>query len=246
VRTLIKTAGTVTGVMTEKGEIKCDQVILAGGLWSRRFLGNMGVALPTLPLICYALRTAPMEGPTDIAVGGPDFSFRKHESGGYVITHRMALGAPITLDHALIGLKYLPTLKHTRGMLRYLIGKPFIQDIRLARRWKPGDVSPFEKLRVMDPAANDSINRAALANIAAAWPAFQQAEIAEAWAGTMDITPDNNPVIDRLDSVPGLTLATGMSGHGFGTGPAAGQLAADIATGAEPLVDPSPYRFARL
>ncbi len=79
VRTLSTSGGKVSGVVTEKGEIRCDQVLLAGGAWSRRFLGNLGVSLPTLPLKCSVLRTKPMEGPTDIAVGGPDFSFRKHQ-----------------------------------------------------------------------------------------------------------------------------------------------------------------------
>lgn len=42
VRTLQMSAGKVSGVVTEKGEIRCDQVLLAGGMWSRRFLGNLG------------------------------------------------------------------------------------------------------------------------------------------------------------------------------------------------------------
>ncbi|MQY44011.1 FAD-dependent oxidoreductase [Epibacterium sp. SM1969] len=245
VRCLSQSGGRVSGVVTEKGEIACDQVILAGGLWSRRFLGNMGIALPTLPLICYAFRTAPMEGPGEIAVGGPDFSFRRCHTGGYVITHRAALGAPLVLDHALIGMKYLPMLKHTSGMLRYIFGKPFLDDLRLPRRWGAHSRSPFERQRVMDPPENPRINAQALANIAKSWPAFRDLKIEEAWAGTMDITPDSNPVLDRVDSLPGLTLATGMSGHGFGTGPAAGQLAADLATQATPLVDLSPYRLDR-
>ncbi len=53
----VTSGGKVSGVMTEKGEIRCDQVLLAGGLWSRRFLGNLGVSLPTLPLVCSVLRT---------------------------------------------------------------------------------------------------------------------------------------------------------------------------------------------
>jgi glycine/D-amino acid oxidase-like deaminating enzyme len=41
-------------------------------------------------------------------------------------------------------------------------------------------------------------------------------------------------------------LAAGFSGHGFGLGPAAGHLAADLATGDTPIVDPSPFRHSRL
>ncbi|MCZ4060934.1 FAD-binding oxidoreductase [Pantoea sp. LMR881] len=98
----------------------------------------------------------------------------------------------------------------------------------------------------MDPQANPALNNEAMRNLRAAWPVFQQAEMAESWAGVIDVTPDSNPVIGPVDAIPGLTLATGFSGHGFGTSPAAGQLAADLVTNHPPVVDPAPYRFARL
>ncbi|WP_111895894.1 NAD(P)/FAD-dependent oxidoreductase [Acinetobacter sp. MB5] len=246
VRTLSLTAGKVSGVVSEKGEIRCDQVLLAGGLWSRRFLGNLGITLPTLPLICSVLRTKPMQGPTDIAVGAPDFSFRKHKDGGFIITQRGALDAPLTLDHLLIGTRYLQQLKGQRDFLRIsLLSKYGLNDLGLSRRWSEHNTSPFEKIRIMDPVANQSLNNEALANLKAAWPSFSSAEIANSWAGVIDVTPDSNPVIDTVDSIPGLTLATGFSGHGFGTSPAAGQLAADLVMGHQPIVDPHPYRFNR-
>ncbi|WP_142763511.1 NAD(P)/FAD-dependent oxidoreductase, partial [Klebsiella variicola] len=37
VRTLSTAAGRVNGVVTERGEIRSEQVLLAGGIWSRRF-----------------------------------------------------------------------------------------------------------------------------------------------------------------------------------------------------------------
>jgi glycine/D-amino acid oxidase-like deaminating enzyme len=74
---------------------------------------------------------------------------------------------------------------------------------------------------------------------------FKNTKIEESWAGLIDVTPDSTPVIDRIKTIPGLTVATGFSGHGFGTGPAAGQLAADIVSNVPPIVDPSPYRFDR-
>ncbi|WP_095158480.1 FAD-binding oxidoreductase [Pseudomonas sp. Irchel 3E13] len=246
VRTLLTSAGRVSGVMTERGEIRCEQVLLAGGLWSRKFLGNLGVNLPTLPLTCSVLRTKPMDGPTDIAVGAPDFSFRKHKDGGFIITQRGKLDAFLTLDHLLLGRRYLPQLKAQRDFLKISFGKYFFNDLKLARRWQADSVSPFEQVRVQDPPANHGLNDDALRNLRAAWPVFEQAQISDAWAGTIDVTPDSNPVIGPLASIPGLTLATGFSGHGFGTSPAAGQLAADLVSGENPIIDPAPYRFERL
>ncbi|KFE50620.1 NAD(P)/FAD-dependent oxidoreductase [Pseudomonas syringae] len=245
VRSVTTAGGCVDGVVTEHGEVRCEQVLLAGGLWSRRLLGNLGVRLPTLPLNCSVLRTAPMEGPTEIAVGGPDFSFRKHIDGGFIITQRGALDAPLTLDHALLAQRYLPQFRAQRKLLRVSFGQPFFKDLSLARRWSDSAVSPFERVRTQDPAANPALNHEALTNLRAAWPAFAQARIEQAWAGTIDVTPDSLPVIGPVRQLPGLTLASGFSGHGFGTAPAAGQLAADLIDGSSPLVNPAPYRLER-
>lgn len=245
VRSLVRTAGRVSGVVTERGEISCDSVLLAGGLWSRRFLGNLGVGLPVLPLTVSVARTAPMEGPTEIAVGGPDFSFRKHADGGFIVTQRSAVKAPITLDHLLIGHRYSSSLRTQGRYLRVAFGRDFIDDLRLPRRWKPQGPSPFERVRAKDPSVDMGAIDEAFIALRAAWPVFDAAEVAEVWAGTVDVTPDSLPVIDHVSEIPGLVICTGFSGHGFGTAPAAGELAADILTGSDPIIDPAPYRFAR-
>lgn len=245
VRSLTTSGGRISGVVTERGEIRCDQVLLAGGAWSRRFLGNMGISLPTLPLICSVLRTRPMQGPTDIAVGASNFSFRKHRDGGFIVTQRGKLDAPLTLDHFKIGLQYLNQLRTSGGALKVSLGKELFNDLLLSRRWSANKKTPFEQVRVRNPKVNHQLNQDALNNLKAAWPEFEQAEIEQAWAGLIDVTPDSTPVIDGVQALPGLTVATGFSGHGFGTGPAAGQLAADILSNQKTIVDPAPYRFDR-
>ena len=52
-----------------------------------------------------------------------------------------------------------------------------------------------------------------------------------AWAGLIDTMPDVVPIIDRCSDIPGLTIATGMSGHGFGIGPGVGRVVADMMSG---------------
>lgn len=189
VRGIQTAGGKVAGVVTERGEIACDQVILAGGLGSRRFLGNMGIDLPTLPLVCSVLRTAPMEGPTDIAVGAPDFSFRKRHDGGFTITQRGRLDAPLTPDHLRIGLRYLPQLKAQRGALKIGFGAAFFRDLTTARRWRTDAPSPFERMRITDPLPNHGLNAEAMRNLRAAWPVFDAAQVVQSWAGTIDVTP---------------------------------------------------------
>ena len=245
VRGLVLAAGRVSGVATERGEIRCEQVLLAGGIWSRRFLGNHGVRLAALPLVCSVLRTRPLDGPTEIAVGAPDFSFRKHIDGGFIVTQRGALDAELTLDHLLLGSRYLPQLRAQRSALRISLGRTFLRDLRLARRWGSNKPSPFEKVRTLDPPANAALNQEAMSNLCAAWPLFKQAQLADAWAGVIDVTPDSNPYIGAVAALPGLTVATGFSGHGFGTSPAAGQLAADLVSGQRPNIEHADLSMAR-
>ncbi|MCR4267585.1 FAD-binding oxidoreductase, partial [Nitratireductor sp. ZSWI3] len=212
VRTLSMAAGRVCGVVTERGEIRCERVLLAGGVWSRRFLGNLGVSLPALPLVASVLRTAPVDGPTEIAVGAPDFSFRKRHDGGYTITQRGALFAPLMLDHLLIGHRYLSTLRTQWKNLRISLSRDFLKDLALARRWSGNKRSPFEKVRTMDPPVDDGLNAEALSNLASAWPVFRDVIVSETWAGMIDVTPDSLPVISPVATIPGLTLACGFSG----------------------------------
>ena len=61
----------------------------------------------------------------------------------------------------------------------------------------------------------------------------------------MNVTPDAVPVISAVESLPGFFISTGYSGHGFGIGPGAGRLMAELVMGAAPVVDPAPYRFSR-
>lgn len=69
---------------------------------------------------------------------------------------------------------------------------------------------------------------------------------------TMDLTacllshsPDGHYVIDRLPDRPNAVVAVGGSGHGFKTAPVVGELAAALATGREPPVDPTPFALDR-
>jgi glycine/D-amino acid oxidase-like deaminating enzyme len=61
----------------------------------------------------------------------------------------------------------------------------------------------------------------------------------------IDVTPDEIPVLGEVDGFAGLLIATGFSGHGFGFGPAAGYLLAELIQGRTPIVDLTDFRFSR-
>ena len=77
------------------------------------------------------------------------------------------------------------------------------------------------------------------------FPHLGPVQIKSAWAGMIDTMPDIVPVMDRVAALPGLTVGTGFSGHGFGIGPAAGRILAALATGGEVGHDLNRFRLGR-
>ena len=53
------------------------------------------------------------------------------------------------------------------------------------------------------------------------------------------------PVISEVDEVPGLILACGFTGHGFGTAPAVGLMLSQMVLGEKTVVDISSLRYDR-
>src|SRR5438552_10196111 len=96
------------------------------------------------------------------------------------------------------------------------------------------------RVRVLDPKGDEAAVRLTYERAAALIPALKGRTISAKWAGYIDSTPDGVPAIGETAQVPGLILAAGFSGHGFGIGPGAGHLIADLVSGAEPFVDPRP------
>ena len=59
------------------------------------------------------------------------------------------------------------------------------------------------------------------------------------------VTPDVVPVMDEVEEYPGLYLSTGFSGHGFGFGPGAGRVMANMVLGKESGYDLRRFRLSR-
>jgi glycine/D-amino acid oxidase-like deaminating enzyme len=245
VRGIETQAGRVSGVVTEKGRIACDATLLAGGAWSRLFCGNAGIEFPQLKVLASVFRTQPLNGGPDVAASGSVFAFRKRLDGGYTVARRNANVADITPDSFRLLLQYLPSLKQNYGEIRMRFGRRFFDEWRMPTRWSLDSTTPFEAVRVWDPAPRHAVLEEARSALSNAFPVFARMQIAESWGGMIDVTPDAVPVIGEVPSVPGFFLASGFSGHGFGIGPGAGRLAADLVAGDAPIVDPKPFRFGR-
>ncbi len=245
VRGLETSAGRLSAVVTERGTIRCNSAVLAGGAWSRLFCGPIGIALPQLGVVNSVMRTQPLDAGVERSMAGGKFAVRKRQDGGYTVAHRHLSVADLVPDSFRLFFKFLPALRMDWRGLRLRLGRRFLEDMSLARHWQLDQVSPFEMVRVLDPLPVTSILRQAFEGLGSYFPRFREARISESWAGLIDATPDAVPVIDEVSKLPGFFLATGFSGHGFGIGPGAGRLMADLVSGNRPIVDPRPFRYSR-
>lgn len=237
--------GRIAGVVTERGRIACDSVVLAGGVWSRLFCGPLDLRLPQLKVMSSVMRTEPLPGGPEISCSGFGFGLRKRLDGGYNVASWSGNVHDIVPSTLRFFFDFLPAARMERATSRLRLSAAFLEEWRQPKRWSLDGESPFERVRVLDPPPYEPILRQARNSVVAAFPAFRNMRVAERWGGVIDVTPDALPVISVVDVLPGFFIATGFSGHGFGIGPGAGQLMADMVTGATPVVDPHPFRFSR-
>lgn len=99
---------------------------------------------------------------------------------------------------------------------------------------------PFSDLRTTSITASAGC-RAIMGYI----PKLADAKIVRTWGGWCDLCFDGVPVIDRVDEVPGLILACGFTGHGFGTAPAVGLMLSQMVAGEDTIVDISSLSYDR-
>jgi len=239
------TAGRVSAVVTERGRIKCSSVVLAGGGWSTLFLRRLGVRLPQLLVQASAMRTVPFEFAVEPTLYDDRFSLRKRLDGGFTIGDPFATLTDITPDSFRFAGDYFAMLSMSWRRLGFRFGRRAFREWTRSSNWGLDQVSPFEQVRVLDPVPAQGLLKDTHKALVAALPDFADVPIAQQWGGLLDVTPDAVPVISNVEKVPGLFLICGFSGHGFGMGPGAGHLMADLVTGKPPIVDPTPFRYSR-
>ncbi|QUH03263.1 FAD-binding oxidoreductase [Saccharopolyspora erythraea] len=77
------------------------------------------------------------------------------------------------------------------------------------------------------------------------FPGLADVPVMRAYGGFRPYAPDHLPVIGADPRVAGLWHATGHEGAGIGLAAATGRLLAELFTGADPVVDPEPFRVDR-
>lgn len=246
VRGLDLAAGRVAGVVTEAGRVACDHVVVAAGAWSRLFLGQHGIRIPQLSVLASVAATEPMPEIFPGNAADDDFAFRRRADGGYSIApgarHDFFVGRDAFASFGV----YLPVLKKDfrSTNFRPVAPKGFPDAWGTPRRWSMDSESPFERQRILNPAPNMTTLAEVQDSFAKTFPSLGRPRLKTAWAGMIDSLPDVVPVVDHAP-IPGLTIATGMSGHGFGIGPGMGRVVADLVMGRPVGHDLGRFRLSR-
>jgi glycine/D-amino acid oxidase-like deaminating enzyme len=247
VRTVDIEAGRVTGVITEKGRIRCAKAVLAAGVWSTHFAANAGINLPQLASCSTAARTerCPEVYSGTLSLNG--LSLNRREDDSYTVSssdHSLHFLSPASFKYFT---KFFTLLKLSASSVELKIKAPpgYPGAWNSPRRWAGDETSPFELMRVVNPPASPTAVKRIEERMPQRCPALKNVKLAEAWSGMIDVTPDALPTLGEDPALKGLYIATGLSGHGFGIGPAIGRIVADLVREAPPGHDLQRFRPTR-
>ena len=241
VRGIETQAGRLSAVVTEKGTISTRLAVLAAGAWASSFCRQYGIRFPQATIRQTVLSVSPPSHEIPSALHTPGVSMTRRVDGGYTL----AISGRGRVDPTpqLLGFapQFLPMFQRRWRNL----APGGLEGLRSGheswKRWRLDQPTPMEKMRILDPSVDAAAVELTYKRAVELIPLLKESSITAAWAGYVDSTPDGVPGIGEMASLPGLVLAAGFSGHGFGIGPGAGHLIADIVSGVAPIVDPRPY-----
>ncbi|MEJ2132718.1 MAG: FAD-binding oxidoreductase, partial [Gammaproteobacteria bacterium] len=245
VRSLDLAAGRIAGVVTEHGRVRAQSVVCAAGAWSTLFLRHHGIRLPQLTVRSTVARTARAPDVFSGAAALGEVAIRRRMDGGYTVAAGGETEHFVGADTFRHFFKFLPAVSGRARSLRLRFGDGLLQRLTASGSWDASTVSPFEKTRVLNPPPSKRALERMRRGLARRLPTLASIDFEETWAGMIDVTPDVVPVLDEVRAWPGLFLATGFSGHGFGIGPGAGRVMADMVQGRPVAHDLARFRLSR-
>lgn len=245
-RGLDLSAGRVSAVVTEAGTIRTKTVVMAGGAWASSFCNQLGIRFPQASVRQSILAVAPGANGVPDALHTAHVSLTRRGNGGYTLAISGRARVDPTPQQLRFAREFVPMFARRWRSLTPGGLEGWRQGHETLAKWAPDEVPPMERNRILDPRPDLRQINLTYRRACELIPEFRRVTIADAWAGYIDSTPDGIPVIGEVEGVPGFILAAGFSGHGFGIGPGAGHMIADIITGSGPIVDPRPYRPERL
>ncbi|WP_372922389.1 NAD(P)/FAD-dependent oxidoreductase [Roseovarius sp.] len=237
--------GAVSGVITERGTIRTPVAVMAGGAWAGSFLHRHGIGFAQAAVRSTILSLAPGAEDLPAALHTGPVSVTRRGDGG----HTLAVSGLANLDitpGAIAGARhFLPMFASRWRALRPGGLQAWRAGVETRSHRAFDRETPMERCRILDPRPSKRLIHLTLERARALLPALRDLPVQGQWAGYIDSTPDGVPVIDADIGTPGLVMAAGLSGHGFGIGPGVGHLVADMVLGRTPITETRQYRLGR-
>ena len=245
VRGIDQAAGRVHGVVTEHGAVAARTVVCAAGAWTRLFCGSLGISVPQLTVLGTVARTAPTTALLEGEAWSPRIAIRRRADGGYTVAHGGSFAHALTPATFRFAGKFFPALRQGHDSLRFTFGREFFRALTTPDRWRLDTPSPFERERVLDPPPERHVLGQVRHALERWFPEIGAAPFVETWGGMIEASPDVLPIVSESDRLAGFLIATGFSGHGFGIGPGAGKLVADLVGGRADAGERHAFRLGR-
>ncbi|XOU94697.1 MAG: NAD(P)/FAD-dependent oxidoreductase [Candidatus Kerfeldbacteria bacterium] len=227
--------GNITAVVTNKGEIPCQYVVNAAGVWASRVGDMVGTELPISPVRRYLYFMGPNLGQLDydsfakknnLPMPMSDMPFTVTPNGAYCRADgkQFMLGWDRRPSEDVI--YDLPSLVDHDASIQ---AQDIIQD-----GFRTNDDPSYAEEMCMEVSERLPF-------------VLDHCGFASATSGFYGITADHSPIISFDSNAKNLIHCTGFSGHGIMQGPAAGKLVIDLITGnTSPIVDPFVYSLGGL
>jgi glycine/D-amino acid oxidase-like deaminating enzyme len=236
-------AGSVCGIETEKGYVATSTVVVAAGATSHRLLRTVGINIPQQTVRNSVALTQPLPELLEPCFCGFGIGLRQRLDGSCIITDEALCDIDLTLDSFRNFSAFVPSFKQNRKSFSIHVGRPLMEDVGrlLSGQQRHSAVQP------RNPHIPPNLKRleGARKRMQELFPTAPKIELSKQWAGMIDVTPDALPIIERHPDVTGIIVATGFSGHGFGLGPAVGDIVADLVLGKTPKVNISAFKSGR-
>ena len=237
--------GAVTSVLSEAGTIRTKIAIVAAGASSHRVMKGLGLDLPQQIARFTCTRTNPVPHLSNIAFYGHHIGFRQRGDGTLNLAEELQVDVDLTLDRFRALKWFLPSLWENRRATSFKVNGVTGRDLLHRLPGRPETLQPWSHDR--DPLVPPNMKRVrnAVAQLGKLFPVAMGVQAVESWAGQVDLMPDGIPVLGPVAEIPGLLLATGLTGHGFGMGPIVGKLMSELALDGKPSHDLNAFRFSR-
>ncbi len=205
---LLRNGARTVGVRTSSGDVSADHVVWSTGAWSK-MLASDGVNVPIRPQRMGAVMLGQVQEHLDKVLYGP-LAAKSYEM-----------------------LRSLPSYKDEYFTAPYEDPGHGIEHLECISKTEDGNLfigCPMDTLDSIDHRMSAAGLKMTMDSLLHSLPQYRNLGIEGQWMGVLASTADSLPIVDQVDEVPGLVLATG---HVYGNvaGPISGKLVAELISG---------------